>query len=179
MKRHYLALLILLSFTFLMTSGCSSAPKSAPGEPQIAIGQTDALPDEQQTTDAGTADTISEDLPDADPAEKQTLTEAAEDTDDIPTDTDSDPNAAKKTEILLQQNSETEDEIVLVVGVFARLEDNHTAIFSFDGMETAFYFDEPDVQKVLYEAVVGTSYTLSYRFDSSLGLNSIYEITEN
>lgn len=55
------------------------------------------------------------------------------------------------------------------VGVFEGLEDNHTAIFSFDGAETAFYFEDPAVQNVLFEAVAGSSYTLSYEYDDSLG----------
>lgn len=63
------------------------------------------------------------------------------------------------------------------VGTFEGLEDNHTAIFSFDGPETAFYFEEPAVQNVLFEAVAGSSYTLSYLYDDSLGY-VIYEISE-
>lgn len=65
-----------------------------------------------------------------------------------------------------------------VVGVFEGLEDNHTAVFSFNGAETAFYFDDSSVQNVLSEAITGSPYTLSYRFDSDLGLNVIYEISE-
>lgn len=64
-----------------------------------------------------------------------------------------------------------------VSGIFEGLEDNHTAVFSFDGIETAFYFDKQNVQEVLYQAVVGSSYTLSYRYDDSLGY-IIYEISE-
>ncbi len=63
------------------------------------------------------------------------------------------------------------------VGVFEGLEDNHTAIFSFDGAETAFYFEDPAVQSVLYEAVIGSTYTLSYDYSESFGCR-IYEITE-
>lgn len=55
------------------------------------------------------------------------------------------------------------------IGIFEGLEDNHTAIFSFDGAETAFYFEDPAVQNVLFEAVAGSSYTLSYEYDDSLG----------
>lgn len=65
-----------------------------------------------------------------------------------------------------------------VVGVFEGLEDNHTALFSFDGAETPFYFEDPVVQEVLFDAIAGSSYTLSWRFDSSMGLNVIYEISE-
>ncbi len=63
------------------------------------------------------------------------------------------------------------------VGIFEGLEDNHTAIFSFEGAETAFYFDDPAVQNVLFEAVLGSPYTLSYEYDDSLGY-IIYKISE-
>lgn len=63
------------------------------------------------------------------------------------------------------------------VGIFEGLEDNHTAIFSFDGAETAFYFEDPAVQNVLFEAVLGSPYTLSYEYDDSLGY-VIYKISE-
>ena len=63
------------------------------------------------------------------------------------------------------------------IGIFEGLEDNHTAIFSFDGAETAFYFEDPAVQNVLFEAVLGSPYTLSYEYDDSLGyvINKISE----
>ena len=63
------------------------------------------------------------------------------------------------------------------VGVFVGLEDNHTAIFSFDGAETAFYFEDPEVQNVLFEAVIGSTYTLSYDYIDTFGCR-IYKITE-
>lgn len=64
-----------------------------------------------------------------------------------------------------------------VIGVFEGLEDKRTAVFSFDGAETAFYFEEQQVQDVLYQAVIGSPYTLSYRYDDSLGY-VIYQISE-
>ena len=64
------------------------------------------------------------------------------------------------------------------IGVFEGLEDNHTAIFSFDGAETAFYFEDPAVQSVLYEAVLGSSYTLSYEYNDNLGY-IIFQISEH
>lgn len=64
-----------------------------------------------------------------------------------------------------------------IVGIFEGLEDNHTAIFSFDGAEKAFYFEDPAVQSVLSEAIIGSSYTLSYSYDDSLG-NIINKISE-
>ena len=65
-----------------------------------------------------------------------------------------------------------------MVGIFEGLEDNHTAIFSFDGAEAVFYFEDPAVQAVLYEAVLGSPYTLSWHLEESLGLNVITEISE-
>lgn len=64
------------------------------------------------------------------------------------------------------------------VGIFEGLEDNHTAIFSFDGAETAFFFEDSAVQSVLYEAVSGSSYTLSYSYDDAKG-PVIYQISEH
>ena len=66
-----------------------------------------------------------------------------------------------------------------VIGIFEGLEGNHTAVFSFDGIETAFHFEEPSVKKILFEAVIGSSYTLSYYFDQETGLYTIYEISES
>ena len=63
------------------------------------------------------------------------------------------------------------------IGIFEGLEDSHTAIFAFDGAETAFYFEDPAVQNVLFEAVLGSPYTLSYEYDDSLGY-IIYKISE-
>lgn len=71
-----------------------------------------------------------------------------------------------------------EEAVEDVIGIFEGLEDNHTAVFSFDGAETAFYFEDPAVQNILFEAITGSPYTLSYKFDSSLGLNVIYKISE-
>lgn len=76
------------------------------------------------------------------------------------------------------RSSDTEEPVEDVVGIFEGLEDNHTAVFSFEGAETAFYFEDASVQNVLYEAVTGSHYTLSYQFNPDLGLNVIYEISE-
>ena len=64
------------------------------------------------------------------------------------------------------------------VGIFEGLEDNHTAIFSFDGAETAFFFEDPAVHDVLFEAVLGSAYTLSYEYSDSTG-HVIYKISEH
>lgn len=84
----------------------------------------------------------------------------------------------KVSEDSFLRSADTEESVEDVVGVFEGLEDNHTAVFSFDGAETAFYFEDASVQNVLYEAVTGSHYTLSYQFNSELGLNVIYEISE-
>lgn len=111
---------------------------------------------------------------------------AAEEAQDVPaaaSDTSAELRAATPEEIEQeiiesQKASNSLENLEDVVGIFEGLEDNHTAIFSFEGAETAFYFEDPTVQTVLYEAVLGSSYTLSYHFDDSLGLNVIYEISE-
>ena len=64
------------------------------------------------------------------------------------------------------------------VGIFEGLEDNHTAIFSFDGAEIAFFFEDPTVHDVLFEAVLGSAYTLSYEYSDSTG-HVIYKISEH
>lgn len=76
------------------------------------------------------------------------------------------------------QTADSAEKVEDAIGIFEGLEDNHTAIFSFDGAETAFYFEEPTVQDILFDAIIGSPYTLSYDFDSSLGLNVIYKISE-
>ncbi len=67
-----------------------------------------------------------------------------------------------------------------VIGTFEGLEDNHTAIFSFDGIEKALYFDTPEVQSILWEAVIGSPYTLSYKYEETQFYRGliIYKISE-
>ena len=86
-----------------------------------------------------------------------------------------DSASPKVSEDSIQETEKTGAENV--VGIFEGLEDKRTAIFSFDGAETAFYFEDQQVQDVLYDAVLGSSYTLSYRYDDSLGY-IIYQISE-
>ena len=80
------------------------------------------------------------------------------------------------TEELKLETNETVFENI--TGIFEGLEDNHTALFSFDGVEVVFLFETPEVQTVLSEAVIGSTYTLSYKYDSSRGLNVLFEISE-
>lgn len=89
--------------------------------------------------------------------------------------------AAMNTSVTAAFDSETKGlatDVKDISGIFEGLEDNHTALFSFDGAESTFFFEDPAVQKVLSEAVIGSTYTLSYTYDSSTGLNVIYEISE-
>ena len=84
-----------------------------------------------------------------------------------------------KEEILATQKAASSlEDVEDVIGIFESLEDNHTAIFSFDGAEAVFYFEDPAVQTVLYDAILGSPYTLSWRLEESLGLNVIFEISE-
>ena len=85
--------------------------------------------------------------------------------------------AAAVTEEAADMEAATPAPVEDAIGIFEGLEDNHTAIFSFDGAETAFYFEDPAVQNVLFEAVLGSPYTLSYEYDDSLGY-VIYKISE-
>ena len=90
--------------------------------------------------------------------------------------------AVQETAVVTEESTTAEDASAEVIenaiGLFEGLEDNHTAIFSFDGAETAFFFEDPAVQNVLYEAVIGSTYTLSYEYDNSLGYK-IYQISEH
>ena len=86
-------------------------------------------------------------------------------------------DSSPEEEIIADQKASNAETVEDAVGIFEGLEDNHTAIFSFNGAETAFFFEDPAVQNVLFEAVSGSSYTLSYNYDDSLGY-IIYEISE-
>lgn len=81
-------------------------------------------------------------------------------------------------EAFLEEDTNPSSNTESVSGIFEGLEDNHTALFSFDGAESAFFFEDPGVKKVLSEAIIGSTYTLSYTYDSSTGLNVIYKISE-
>ena len=113
--------------------------------------------------------------PSAVPKEEAVLTEET----DAPKTSPLIEEAVEEAAPLMEEELSTEGiaPVVDVEGVFEGLEDNHTAIFSFDGAETAFYFDDPAVQNVLFEAALGSTYTLSYEYSDSLGF-IIYEISE-
>ena len=148
MKRQSILLVLLLLQILLICSGCGSSDKAAES-PAAAAQEADAVTEEAAVEEAAPAEAAVAEAISEEPA----LDEAAMDEKEIVTT--------------------VED----VVGTFEGLEDNHTAIFSFDGAEKVFFFEDPSVQTVLYEAVLGSSYTLSYSYDDSLGF-VIYEISE-
>ena len=86
--------------------------------------------------------------------------------------------AVDTEETAVEEAASSLEDVEDVIGIFEGLEDNHTAIFSFDGAEAVFYFEDPAVQAVLYDAILGSPYTLSWRMEESLGLNVIFEISE-
>lgn len=161
MKRRSIVFILLLSF-ILSVSGCGGSPKADASIPETA---SDATAENETSATAESA-----------PAEEEAVLEKGTDSD---TDGSTPPTPELKEAIETQQAADIEENVEDAVGIFEGLEDNHTAIFSFDGAESAFYFEEPAVRTVLNEAVTGSSYTFSYQFNASLGLDCIYEITEN
>lgn len=150
MKRRSIVFILLLLQVLLICIGCGSSA-SAPESPAAAAKEAAAVTEEAAVEEA------------AAPAEASSIMETA---------------IAEEEIIAAQKASNTLEDIEDVVGIFEGLEDNHTAIFSFEDVETAFYFEDPAVQTVLYEAVLGSPYTLSYHFNDTLGLNVIYKISE-
>lgn len=188
MKRQSIFFILLLLQVLLICIGCGSSEKTAEGPAAVteetAAGTEEAVSEEAAATAEVSIESEEQTAYDPDSAD------ITEETSPIET---SEGNAQKNTEVSeqadthselekeiieSQQASNTLEDIEDVIGIFEGLEDNHTAIFSFDGAETAFYFDDPAVQTVLYEAVSGSSYTLSYHFDDTLGLNVIFKISE-
>ena len=158
MKRQSILLVLLLLQVLLICSGCGSSDKAAES-PAAAAQEADAVTEEAAVEEAAPAEAAVTEAASEEPA----LDEAAVD------------------EAAVDEAAVDEKEVVItvedVIGTFEGLEDNHTAIFSFDGAEEVFFFEDPEVQTVLYEAVLGSSYTLSYSYDDSLGF-VIYKISE-
>lgn len=150
MKRQSIIFILLLLQVLLICIGCGSAEPAAQS-PAAAAEEAAAVTEEAAVEEA------------AAPAEASVVMETS---------------IAEEKIIADQKASNTLEDSEDVIGIFEGLEDNHTAIFSFDGAETAFYFEAPAVQAVLYAAALGSPYTLSYHFDDTLGLNVIYEISE-
>ena len=157
MKRQSIFFILLLLQVLIICVGCGSSDKSAvPESPAAAAEEAAAVTEEAADAEA------------AAPAEASFIEEAV--LEEAPAET-------LEEEIIADQKATNMANVEDAVGIFEGLEDNHTAIFSFDGAETAFYFEDPAVQNVLFEAVLGSPYTLSYEYDNSLGY-VIYKISE-
>ena len=156
MKRQSIFLILLLLQVLFICAGCGSSEKSAaPLEPAAAAEEAAAVTEEAAVEEA------------AAPAESSLEVENAEI-----------EECAIEEEIIADQKASNEVLVEDAIGVFEGLEDNHTAIFSFDGAETAFFFEDPAVHDVLFEAVIGSTYSLSYEYNDSTG-HVIYKISEH
>ena len=152
MKRQSIFLILLLLQVLFICIGCGSSEKSAEPESFAAAAKEAATVTEEAAIEEAAA-----------PAEASFEAEAA----------------PMEDSIELEESALSEEMIVEdTVGIFEGLEDNHTAIFSFDGAETAFFFEDPAVRDVLFEAVLGSAYTLSYEYSDSTG-HVIYKISEH
>ena len=151
MKRQSILFILLLLQVLLICIGCGiSAPASE--SPAAAAKEAAVITEEAAVEEAAAA-----------PAEASVTMETSFNEEEI---------------IAAQRASNTLEDIEDVIGIFEGLEDNHTALFSFEDVEIAFYFEDAAVQTVLFEAVLGSPYTLSYHFDDTLGLNVIHKISE-
>ena len=152
MKRQSIFLILLLLQVLFICIGCGSSEKAAEPESFAAAAKEAAAVTEEAAIEEAAA-----------PAEASFEAEAA----------------PMEDSIELEESALSEERIVEdAVGIFEGLEDNHTAIFSFDGAETAFFFEDPAVHDVLFEAVLGSAYTLSYEYSDSTG-HVIYKISEH
>ena len=148
MKRQSIVFILLLLQVLFICIGCGSSDNSAESESAAAtVGDAAAAGEAAEPAQAPVTE------------ESFAVAEAAEE------------------EIIADQKAANAENVEDVTGIFEGLEDNHTAIFSFNGAETAFYFEDPAVQNVLFEAVIDSPYTLSYSYDDSLGY-VIYKISE-
>ena len=152
MKRQSIFLILLLLQVLFICIGCGSSEKAAEPESFAAAAKEAAAVTEEAALEEAAA-----------PAEASFEAEAA----------------PMEDSIELEESALSEEMIVEdTVGIFEGLEDNHTAIFSFDGAEIAFFFEDPAVHDVLFEAVLGSAYTLSYEYSDSTG-HVIYKISEH
>ena len=164
MKRQSIFLILLLLQVLFICIGCGSSEKSAEPESFAAAVQEAAAVTEEAAVEEAAA---------AVPAEASSRTEAAPLEEPIELE-----ESALSEENIADHKSSDKTIVEDAVGIFEGLEDNHTAIFSFDGAETAFFFEDPAVHDVLFEAVLGSSYTLSYEYSDSTG-HVIYKISEH
>ena len=162
MKRQSIFLILLLLQVLFICIGCGSSEKSAEPESSAAAAREAAAVTEEAAIEEAAA-----------PAEASFEAEAAPMKDSIELE-----ESALSEEIIADSKSSDKTIVEDAVGIFEGLEDNHTAIFSFDGAEIAFFFEDPAVHDVLFEAVLGSAYTLSYEYSDSTG-HVIYKISEH
>ena len=162
MKRQSIFLILLLLQVLFICIGCGSSEKSAEPESFAAAAQEAAAVTEEAAVEEAAA-----------PAEASFEAEAAPMEEPIELE-----ESALSEEMIADRKSSDKTIVEDAVGIFEGLEDNHTAIFSFDGAETAFFFEDPAVHDVLFEAVLGSAYTLSYEYSDSTG-HVIYKISEH
>ena len=162
MKRQSIFLILLLLQVLFICIGCGSSEKSAEPESFAATAEEAAAVTEEAAVEEAAA-----------PAEASFETEsyALEEVAEA-------EESALSEEIIADSKSSDKTIVEDAVGIFEGLEDNHTAIFSFDGAEIAFFFEDPAVHDVLFEAVLGSAYTLSYEYSDSTG-HVIYKISEH
>ena len=163
MKRQSIFLILLLLQVLFICIGCGSSEKSAEPESFAAAAEEAAAVTEEAAVEEAAAV----------PAEASSRAEAA------PLEEPIELEESALSEAIIADHKSSDKTIVEdAVGIFEGLEDNHTAIFSFDGAETAFFFEDPAVHDVLFEAVLGSAYTLSYEYSDSTG-HVIYKISEH
>jgi hypothetical protein len=162
MKRQSVVWILLLLQVLLICIGCGSTDQTAGiSTPAAAVEEAAAVTEEAAVEEA------------AAPAEASFEAEAAPLEEPVELE-----ESALSEEIIAGRKSSDKTIVEDAVGIFEGLEDNHTAIFSFDGAETAFFFEDPAVHDVLFEAVLGSAYTLSYEYSDSTG-HVIYKISEH
>ena len=157
MKRQSILFILLLLLTLTTLCGCSSAKNTTESAKEAAPMEASM----EEAVEEAVEETVEE-------ASEDSTEESAVSATSVTADTDTDTFERKIGDTTFEN----------VTGVFEGLEDNHTALFSFDRVEVVFFFEDPEVQTVLSEAVVGSTYTLSYQYDAEQGLNIIYEISE-
>ena len=162
MKRQSIFLILLLLQVLFICIGCGSSEKAAEPESFAAAAKEAAAVTEEAALEEAAA-----------PAEASSRAEAAPVEEPMELE-----ESALSEEIIADRKSSDKTIVEDAVGIFEGLEDNHTAIFSFDGAEIAFFFEDPAVHDVLFEAVLGSAYTLSYEYSDSTG-HVIYKISEH
>ena len=162
MKRQSIFLILLLLQVLFIYIGCGSSEKSAEPESFAAAAKESAAVTEEAAVEEAAVPAESSFEAEAAPMEESAELE----------------ESAFSEEIIADRKASDKTIVEDAVGIFEGLEDNHTAIFSFDGAETAFFFEDPAVHDVLFEAVLGSAYTLSYEYSDSTG-HVIYKISEH